>query len=233
MPTYADTTLYWNNAITFYPLTQVPFRHDFSTLYGTNPGGPGFIGGLVSQGSNKTGSIGDPVPGLRLFLQNRTTGEILGYRTTDVNGYFSFAGIPLADYEIVPDRPNVSTTNVPLLTLTAQTPVMDSLDLQLHRYWLELVPPATGFSANGAFEFNAMPNPFGGNTRIVLNLSADAQVEMEVYDVTGKQMEPVFAGHVKKGSHHFGMGDDLKAGIYFVRLRLNDEEKVLKVLKVE
>ncbi|MFN8395873.1 MAG: T9SS type A sorting domain-containing protein [Bacteroidia bacterium] len=233
MPTYADTTLFWNNAITFYPLTQIPFQHNFSTLSGTNPGGPGFIGGLISQGANKTGAIGDPMPGVRVFLRDRNTGNILGNRISDTNGYFSFAGIPLGDYEIVPDRPLVSTTNVPQLSLTSMQPVMDSLDFQMHRYWLELVlhPTAVDPVIQG-INISANPNPFRGSTQISLELPSDTEVAWEAFDIRGQRVGASGNQVLREGVHRYSVGEELKPGIYMVRIHAGAFEKVLKVVKV-
>jgi hypothetical protein len=232
MPTYANLTLFWNNAITFYPLVQTPFAHNFATIFGSNPGGPGFIGGLITQGANKMSAVGDPVPGLRIFLRNATTGAMLGYTDTDLNGYFSFPDIPLGDYEIVPDKPLVSTTNVPLVSLTAQVPVQDSLDFQLHRYWLELVNTTVAMpSPLPGLSFTASPNPFDKSTYISLHLPADADVRLDVYDVVGKCVAHLAAGSLAADQYRYTIGDDLRAGIYFVRLKVNGNERVIKVLK--
>ncbi len=232
MPTYADTTLFWNSAVAFYPQLQIPFQHDFSTLSGVNPGGPGFIGGLITQGANKTNAIGDPVPGLMVFLRNASSGAILGNDVTDINGYFSFPAIPLGDYEIVADKPLVSTTNVPSLTLNAQTAMMDSLDFKLHSTWLELVLQPTGLpTAASDLTFTAQPNPFGNSTRLNLELPNDAAVTIDVYDVLGKNVGQIIHGQIEKGAHRFDLGSGLDAGIYFVRLQANGTTTILKVLK--
>ncbi len=232
MPTYADTTLFWNNAVTFHPQLQIPFQHDFSTLSGVNPGGPGFIGGLITQGANKASAVGDPVPGLMVFLRNANSGAILGNDVTDINGYFSFPAIPLGDYEIVADKPLVSTTNVPALTLSAQTSMMDSLDFQLHSTWLELVLHPTGVPMVASeLAFTAQPNPFGNSTRLSLELPNDAVVSVNVYDVLGKNVAHLMNGSLEKGVHRFEVGNDLEAGIYFVRLQVNGATQILKVLK--
>ena len=56
----------YDGALTFQTATPVNFTDcdivdvSFSTTYGTNPGGPGFIGGSISQGAGKNGP-GDPM----------------------------------------------------------------------------------------------------------------------------------------------------------------------------
>jgi hypothetical protein len=232
MPTYADTTLFWNNAVAFTGVLQTPFSYDFSTLFGANPGGPGFIGGLITQGANKMSAVGDPVPDLRVALIDHMSGDILGTTLTDVNGYFSFSNIPLGDYEIVPDRPLVSTTNVPLVSLTAQVPVQDSLYFQLHHYWLELVNSTVAVpSPLPGLSFTASPNPFDKSTYISLHLPADADVSLDVYDVVGKCVAHLAAGPLAADQYRYAIGDELRSGIYFVRLKVNGGQQVIKILK--
>lgn len=232
MPTYADTTLFWNNALTFYPLTQLPLVHDFATLPGVNPGGPGFIGGLITQGANKTDAVGDPVVGLRVFLRDRNSGAVLGYRDTDVNGYFSFAGIPLSDYEILPDKPWVSTTNVPSIALTAQVPALDSLDFRLHSTYLELVMPPNGIPpVHAAFSVLISPNPFGDQATLELNLEAASAVSIQVYDLLGRRAGLVFSGELAEGPHRIAFGDELSSGVYIVQVQADGAKRVLRIVK--
>ena len=232
MPTYADTTLFWNSAIPFYPVQQTPLEHNFSTLFGINPGGPGFIGGLITQGANKMSAIGDPVPGLRVFLRDANTDMILGHRITDINGYFSFAGIPLGDYEVVPDKPNVSTTNVPALALTAQTQVLDSLDFQLHSTWLELVLHPNGVvNSVPQFQLQVSPNPFAESTQVMFHLNEDSDLEWDVYDAMGRRLSASKSIRLSQGAHPFEMGASLPAGIYFLQIQVNGAAHSVKIIK--
>jgi PKD repeat protein len=232
MPTYADTSLVWSNATTFYPLVQSPFIHDFATKFGVNPGGLGFIGGLISQGANKMSAIGDPVPGLRVLLRNHATGEVLAYRDTDANGRFSFANIPLGDYEIVPDRAPVSTTNVPLVSIDAQTPVRDSLTFSLHSTWLELeIPSVSVLPPLPGFAVAVVPNPFGHAADLQLRLDAATEVDVRVMDVMGRLVARMQPGPLDVGLHTMRIGEQLSAGTYFVQVRAGTSLSVLRVVK--
>ena len=233
LPTYADTTLFWNSAIAFTPLTMAPFRHDFATLAGTNPGGPGFIGGLISQGANKTNGIGDPLPNVLVVLRDRNAGTIVGTRVTDAGGYFSFGNLPLGDYEFAVDVPNVNTSNVPSVTLNSQNPSLDSLDFRLHSTYLELVPTSVAILPTASnFGFLAMPNPFGNRIRLVLDLPELEFVNLQVLDAFGKRVESIQDGMVEMGKHVFTAGEDLAPGIYFVRLQVKGEIQILKIVKM-
>lgn len=234
MPTYADTTLFWNNAIEFYPLSMSPFQHDFSTLFGTNPGGPGFIGGLISQGANKTNGVGDPVPNVRIFLRDRNSGNYLGSRVSNAAGYFSFSNIPLGDYEFAVDVPNVDQMNVPQLRLDNQHQSYDSLDFRLHSTYLELVMPTVAISpALQGYNFAAIPNPFGSKTTLQLTIDVEKEVELLLFDAFGRQIEVLENRHLNAGQYRFDIGNALPNGIYFAKLSIGGNSQTIKLLKMD
>lgn len=47
----------------------------------------------------------------------------------------------------------------------------------------------------------------------------------------GKNVAHLMNGSLEKGVHRFEVGNDLEAGIYFVRLQVNGATQTLKVLK--
>jgi PKD repeat protein len=232
LPTYADTSLYWNQAIWFHPMQNAPLHHDFSTLAGENWFGPGFIGGLITLGANKMAAIGDPMPGVRVFLRDRLSGSILGYRDSDINGYFSFPNLPLGEYELVPDRPLVSTSNVPQIELTAQSPMQDSLNLQMHRYWLELVLEPNGVpSVHAPFSVHVSPNPFGNTTQLTLNMDEASSVVVELHDLLGRNAGVLFSGELAEGKHEIVFGEGMGSGLYLLQVQVGSTAYTLRVVK--
>jgi PKD repeat protein len=233
MPTYADTTLFWNSALPFLTFQNFPMQHHFSTLFGTNPGGPGFIGGFITQGANKLDAIGDPMPGVRVFLRNRNTGAVLGYATSYVNGYVSFPNIPLGDYEIVPDRPNVSTSNVPQVSLAVGSESRDSLDFRLHRAYLELVAALGNSPLAPKFSLSVAPNPFGTTTELVLRTEIDQVLEINAFDALGRTIWRATQQNIPAGEFRMKLGEDWPKGLFFVQLKLNEGCHVVQVVKME
>lgn len=230
MPTYADSSLVWNNASPFYPASLGPIEVNFSTLFGANPGGPGFIGGLVSQGANKTDGPGDPVFGLRVFLYDVASQELRGYVDTDSSGYFSFPNLPYGDYKVIPDKPNVDASNVPLVSIDQSNPMSDSLDFRLHETYLELVFPTSISSPISDFSFQIAPNPMLEKGRIKLELEESGPVLIEVYDMRGMRQEVVANEEMAQGSHLLEWKPELPPGAYFLRLKTNSKENILKVI---
>lgn len=229
LPTYADTALFWNNAQFFLrnsaPVTAFPTVHA-----GINPGGPGFVGGLISQGANKTAGVGDPVPGISVFVRDLNSGSYHGHTTTDLNGYFSFANLPLGQYEIAVDAAGVDAVNVPVVNLTGQTPVLDSLDFRLHSSYLELVVPTALPAPKGGIQARVSPNPSAGTAYLMLEVPEEIRIEVGIWDGKGKQVGEMVDQRLGNGRHVLGL-PELPAGIYFIQVRARGEVQVLKVVR--
>lgn len=230
LPTYADTAVFFNNAA-FFESVNTPMNVNWSVRPGSNPGGSGFIGGLITQGANKRQGVGDPMPDVQVFLYSTTLNQFIGTTTTDVNGYFSFPSIPLGDFEISVDVPNVDEINVPMVTLSSQIPSQDSLDLRLHSTYLELVIPTTILPApiNGNI-VTVYPNPSGVDQSLLVQLMHEAEVEISIYDVVGNKIRTVIQGQQDKGKQTL-MLSALPSGAYFLRVLINDEEQILKIVR--
>lgn len=234
MPTYADTAIFWNNA-EMVLAANFPAVKSFQTRFGSNPGGPGFLGGLISQGANKRQAPGDPMPGVRVFLYSTTLDQFVGETESDANGYFSFASIPLGDYEVSVDVAGVDHIIVPSVLLDAATPVQDSLDFRLHTTYFELVlPTAVSGSGLAGLNLEVFPNPSSDMTQLTLDLPETGEVRLEVYDFTGKMVHRLVHGQLTAGKHQWTLDDKvLQTGLYFVKLQSNGQTQVLRMLRTE
>ena len=80
------------------------------------------------------------------------------------------------------------------------------------------------------------PNPFSGETSMVLSLAAGANVEVEVHDVTGRLVRRFGSTHVGAGTHRmsFDGRDDagrlLASGVYLYTVRTGGETRTLKLV---
>lgn len=66
------------------------------------------------------------------------------------------------------------------------------------------------------------PNPFNPATRISYDLSQAGYIDLTVYDITGRQVQTLFAGYRTAGSHSLvwkGPANGLASGIYICRLK--------------
>ena len=82
------------------------------------------------------------------------------------------------------------------------------------------------------------PNPFNATTVIKFNLPAADDINIKIYDMTGKEILTLFKGHLPGGEHQIrfttaaGIGRELSSGIYIVRLsgkRINRNHKIFLI----
>ncbi|MCB9264649.1 MAG: carboxypeptidase regulatory-like domain-containing protein [Lewinellaceae bacterium] len=111
LPTYYGNTLWWDEATT----VSVPFSgnayFDIILVEGDNPGGPGFIGGLVTDGANLSAApgqvqnrAGEPLVGVSLILLDEFD-QPVAYTYTDENGEFEFPSLAWGTFKAVLEIP--------------------------------------------------------------------------------------------------------------------------------
>jgi len=82
---------------------------------------------------------------------------------------------------------------------------------------------------------SAYPNPFNPSTAIGYKLQAASNVNLTVYDITGREVVRLVEGFQTAGSHCVIFdGEDLASGIYFVRLTVEGgQPMVTKMLLIK
>ncbi|HSI74812.1 MAG TPA: multicopper oxidase domain-containing protein [Lunatimonas sp.] len=76
-----------------------------------------------------------------------------------------------------------------------------------------------------------MPNPFSNTATALLNLERDAQIEIYLFDITGKMVTSLYAGERTAGYHTFPLdGTSLASGLYFCVININGQRIVKKIL---
>ncbi len=120
LPTYGHSALLWSDAQRY---TVYPYSGNGAYIYlipGQNPGGPGFIGGLISEGANFTGGHtqaefsgeGDPIAGASVVI-TLPDGTAVAATTTNAAGVYSFPSLAYGTYVVTINMlgiPPVSTT---------------------------------------------------------------------------------------------------------------------------
>jgi hypothetical protein len=233
MPTYADTAVFYTGARVL-SVANVPYNFIFSCQPGGNPGGPGFIGGLISQGANKTNAPGDPVIGMRVFLVDSATQAIYGYTDTDANGYFSFSNVLIGTFKIIPDQAGISTSNVPHVTLSLASLSRDSIEFLLQSTHLELKPEVVvvGLPDPDDFFWSVFPNPGRYGQVIKLDLPADEALQIRIFGSNGQELWQSGIVDFKKGIHSIPLPtQEMSSGLYYLEMK-SDKRRHLKKLLV-
>lgn len=177
LPTYFGQVLLWNQA-TYVTLNSN--NNNISMTGGNNPGGPGFIGGLVSQGANKTAGVGDPLANLTVLLTDLNDNPI-SYKYTDVNGQYAFANLAYGTYKVWVDVINKTCTPL-YITISATTPSVSNGNLDVNSTYI-----AAGIKEQAiASSFKIYPNPVQNLLTINMKEDAGKVAECKVMDMMGR-----------------------------------------------
>jgi hypothetical protein len=86
--------------------------------------------------------------------------------------------------------------------------------------------------ATGLVEFKGYPNPFFGKTKLEFTIDHDSPVLLQVYNVNGKLIETIYEGRAKANEKYNFIfnAENLKAGMYFCRLRTDNGSYTQKLL---
>ena len=74
-----------------------------------------------------------------------------------------------------------------------------------------------------AFDVGVSPSPMSGQATIRYTIDEPAHIELDVFDVTGRQVQRLMAGPVEAGVHHVVWdgqrqdGQRIASGTYFIR----------------
>ena len=78
------------------------------------------------------------------------------------------------------------------------------------------------------------PNPFNPNTTIRFSLPNDSDIQLQVFDVSGRLVQTLFSGIHPAGDHTLQFeGSGLPSGIYVMKLSSNDSSVVRKMALIK
>jgi len=222
MPTYADSSMFFLKAAVI-KMDKDTVTKNFSTKTGINPGGKGFMAGLISQGANKTG---DPIVHVQLFLMKDTVPVTAA--TTDASGNFSCANLQTGVYKVYVDVPTVNNMHPPVVILPASDNHIN-LKFLLHRNYLELIENSAINEPESITndDFSIYPNPFKNN--IEIKTKGKSSMMIQVYNTTGELVRTVLANQ----SEIQAQIDltSLPAGLYIVKINDGQKEFTSKMIK--
>ncbi|MCA6362559.1 MAG: T9SS type A sorting domain-containing protein [Bacteroidetes bacterium] len=79
---------------------------------------------------------------------------------------------------------------------------------------------------------NAFPSPFVNEANIKYTLSQNSDVEIEVFDITGKRVATLQNGAMTAGTHNVVWeATEVNAGVYFIRLKAGDAIITRRIIK--
>jgi PKD repeat protein len=196
---------------------------DIELVAGTNTGGPGFIGGLVSQGANKEG---DPISDI-LILITDASGNPIAYEYSDNTGAFNVTGLAYGTYVVYPEVPGKTTTPITVVLSATQTGT-DKIRVAVNTNTVD-ASIATGIAELPQFaNISIYPNPVIDYLKIDLGNGLSGNVSVRVMDITGKviSLETVNStGVVQINTSKFN------TGIYLLSIENKGDTAIYRFIK--
>ena len=224
IPTYFGNSPFWAFAQSIsvnQPNTQISAA--VTLIASSNPGGPGFIGGDVTEGANKV-DLGDPVSGMQVMLFNLSGGAI-AYTYTDGNGEFGFSDLAYGTYQVYVEQLGVQTIPA-VVTISVEEPSVDDVHILSSESLI-----STGieeFDFEGAIS-GVYPNPVLNEATIKFNLETEVLVDVKILDLAGRTISTQTVSISGGESTLRISAEGLNGGYYF--LNIQDVEGAFSVTR--
>jgi hypothetical protein len=223
MPTYHDSSLFWNTALQIAHTGASSTNKNIKMKTGINPGGPGFIGGNVTQGANK--GTGAGVSNLLVAILNSSY-KIVDFTYTDANGNYSFGSLPLGDYIVYPESMNYITTPSSIINLNGSQMTVNGIDFKQTPTDIKPIPSSISNLPNKDL-FSVYPNPSNGNVQINWTSTMSGKANISIIDITGRE---VMAQEAKTNEATRMNLNQLQNGIYFIKVTGNNAQHTEKIV---
>ncbi|MEM6264925.1 MAG: PKD domain-containing protein, partial [Bacteroidota bacterium] len=218
LPTYYVQSSTFSNA-TMLSGSGFPFIR-IDLLGGNNPGGPGFVGGLISQGAGKNGA-GDPMAGMQAMIFD-DLGNPIAAAMSNEDGEYEFPSLPYGNYEVMVELWGRTPEMFPV-SLTSGSPTATNIDFKVHDTWIEALKTTT--SVDDLLDVQSLrmyPNPANNAVNVAFTSNNTAKMQLQILDLSGKM--------IKRQQMEAGVGQvnatlttsELPQGMYLLELTLDD-----------
>ena len=182
------------------------------------PGTP--IGGIIVKGGKN--------PGGQMFVQT----------VTATDGTYTLTGLPVNtgdDFFVMVDIPGLDTNGTYHRYILSGNSSISGLDFTVDSIYVNPIGISTSISADNSVLENKIklfPNPSKEIAFIEYELTESANVQIDLFDVLGKKSKTIIP-ESKQDKNKYKQSvvlSDLNSGIYFVKLKINNSETVIKLI---
>ena len=238
--TYFDVQSKWINADTVTSVCNGINTVDVDVINLAPQTGKGVIKGTVKNVTGgKAKAAGDPIPGIDVSLEQIPGGQVVAQSVTNDEGKYSFKGIPDGNYSIYVDIPGLGM----LESYEVEVTPTDTL-VEENNYFvdstgtIDTVQPNISHviaiaSNNQQYGLTAYPNPYQDLTNIAYTLDQEGEVSLEIFNLIGKSMMLMINSKQQAGDYKYTLNaNDIGGvnGVYFVKLRVNGQENILRLV---
>lgn len=182
LPTYYGNDPFWYNA-TVVNQNSFPLL-DIQMVPGTNSGGPGFIGGLISQGANRTTQ--NMVENISVMLLDAND-QPVDYAMTNVSGEYTFQNIEEGTYKVLVDMWGKATEHYIVEISQGKTRVED-LNFEFNDQQIWKTGVATYLSSELEGTARVYPNPSDGFVNVDLEIAKAKNLRITLTNTLGQTL---------------------------------------------
>lgn len=238
---YGDTTN-WINAAVITTTSGISSGHKIHLQYHSTPAGTSTIGGILSldfaYNRSTSPAVSKPVPGIGIVVKKNPGGSASRVGVTDSNGGFDLGQLDNGNYELFVDIPGLHMAGTYSFVVSNNSTI-GGLDFIVGKDSIHPVNSVIGikeFSKNNSSSvaLSAFPNPYQTHATIQVELKEDAKIELGVFNILGEKVAELENTKVLKGNHFYqfsAKSRGLSSGIYFVKLKANDQTRTLKIIE--
>lgn len=223
LPTYHGDVLTWDLAISTVVTNADVWNLPITLVAGNNPGGPAFIGGLISQGANKDG---DPLEGISVMLM--TIGEDpVTHTMTNVDGEYSFTNLAYGTYIVHVEIPGKVAEDW-TVTLDANNPTFTLGDFDVHTTYIDAIGTTSISIGLDPSSVKVYPNPSSSLINIALDLEANG-ARIDLVNSLGAVIETI---ETNNGNVTEQMNlSDLANGVYLIQVTTDNGSLTHRVIR--
>lgn len=221
LPTYLGDVLFWNEAISVVVAASDIALPGINLIPGNNPGGPGFIGGRISAGANKTGQ---PLGMVSILLLDEN-GNAVSHNDSNVDGEYAFDNLAWGTYFLHVEIPGILSEPLKI-TIGPDQPEVTDADFTVGT---NIVSSREELTFGKVLEL--YPNPVLDELQLELELRASAKLKIEVMNLLGQTMIRLDKS-LHQGQHLLPLNvSQLAEGVYMLRIQSGDQQLVERIVK--
>lgn len=223
MPTYLGDELFWDDAISTVVTGFPVVNPDLNLVAGNNPGGPGFIGGLVAQGANKQG---DPMHNVSILLLGENY-EAITHTTTHTDGTFDLPNLAYGTYHVFVEMLG-RYAEAYTVTLSPDNPSVTDIEFEV----TDNAVTVTGLDLpQVAADLKVFPNPTEGDLTLTWTQTESRSARLRLLNAMGQTVQRRDLGMVSGPVEANLSLSTLPAGIYLLQVEVGEQQRTLRVTR--
>jgi hypothetical protein len=198
------------------------------------------FGARMSNDESKPAVPGTPIGGIIVKGGKNPGGQMYVQTLTDASGNYTLTGFPINtlpdDYFVFVDIPGLDTNSTYYhISFAVNNTVVNGLDFNVDAQYINPIGSVTAISNDQSVlesKITLFPNPVNQKFTLEYELIKSANVLIELFDVVGHKVKTISSNSFEekdKHSHSVNI-EDLSAGVYFVKLKINDSETTIKLI---